>query len=79
MYELNRHFKWFAEREEADWHKLRVLATYVVQPHSKKRLKPRDLIPLPSDLKRGKFVRSENAEKDIALKTQLFLKHFNKN
>lgn len=79
IYELNKHFQWFAQSQEEQWHKLRVLATYIVQPHTKKRLRPKDLIPLPSDVKARSFVRSEKAKEDVELKTKLFLKRYQRN
>jgi hypothetical protein len=48
IFELNRKMEAFSRKEDRDWHKLRVLATILVSPHSKKRIKPKDLIKIPS-------------------------------
>lgn len=51
MFELNRKLEGLADREEAEWNRLRTLASMLLQPHLRKgtRLKPQDLIELPSD------------------------------
>lgn len=36
-------------RQRQHWERIRMLATITVQPHSKKRLHPRTLLPLPWD------------------------------
>lgn len=43
--------KAYQDRQEADykdeWARMRMLATIVVQPHVKKKLAPKDLLPFP--------------------------------
>jgi hypothetical protein len=75
MYELNCHFEWYAKKEESQWHKVRVLATYIVQPHSKKKISPKDLIPLPSDIKDPGFSK-ERMIIDMKHKTKTFLNYW---
>ena len=36
-------------RQRQEWERIRMLATITVQPHSRKRLHPRTLLPLPWD------------------------------
>lgn len=36
-------------REQAEWERMRLLATMVMQPHCKGRLKPEKILPLPWD------------------------------
>lgn len=38
-------------REQAEWERMRLLATMVMQPHCKGRLKPEKILPLPWDHK----------------------------
>ena len=57
------------------WHKIRVLASIVIQPHLKKTIRPEDLIQLPEDVKKPTMTRAEIAE-DVQRKTQEFLKRW---
>lgn len=57
------------------WHKVRVLASIVIQPHLKKTIRPEDLIQLPDDVKKPTMTREEIAE-DVQRKTQEFLKRW---
>ncbi len=51
-------YKAWAEQEEtrerSAWERTRVLATLCVQPYSKRRLSPKDVIPLPWDKEQRK-------------------------
>lgn len=47
-------------RCEDSWERMRTLATITVQPHVKKRLAPKDLLPLPWDKKRKPVTLQED-------------------
>ena len=51
--EFSYIYKAYGEREEAQhrdqWERLRMLCTMVLQPYSKKNLKPKDVLSLPWD------------------------------
>ena len=40
--------------EQAKWERMRILASIVIQPHVKGKMKPERLLPLPWDKKKGK-------------------------
>lgn len=69
--EFGHIFNSYKEAEEAgyksDWERMRLLATITAQPHSKKRLTPEALIPLPWDKgktqKAGEFVTAEESRR----------------
>lgn len=42
------------EEAKEKWHRLRTLASILIQPHVKKRITPQQLIPLPGDKKRNR-------------------------
>lgn len=67
MFELNMKLEASAERENRDWHKIRVLASMLLQPHLRKgkRLKPEDLISLPDDVKIPNSMPREERIKDV--------------
>lgn len=46
------------EREHHDaWERMRMLATITIQPHTKKRIEPRSLLPFPWEKKKKKTAR----------------------
>lgn len=51
--ELSMIFKTWQEHDEAAerqaWERARILAAIIIQPHTKKKLTPRQLLPLPWD------------------------------
>lgn len=47
------------EQNRDDWERMRILATICIQPHTKKKLTPKQLIPLPWDRCRNR--RNNNA------------------
>lgn len=59
-------------REQSAWERTRILATMCVQPYSKKRLSPKDVLPLPWDKERKKSV-SEVVSKEEAKKRLIAL------
>lgn len=77
MYELNKHFEWHQREDESQWHKIRVLASLLMQPHLKKGkdIRPQDLIPLPNDIKKPKMSK-DNMLKDIHRKTNQFMNYW---
>lgn len=79
MYEINRHFEYSQRQDEKQWHKVRVLASLLMQPHMKKgkSIRPQDLIPLPNDIKRTRISESEML-KDIHKKTDSFISYWNR-
>lgn len=53
---------WRTQEEEhmqGQWERMRTLAAIVIQPHCKKRITPRQLLPLPWDHKRPGHEREE--------------------
>ena len=75
VYELNRRMEWYSRKEDAMWHKIRVLASIVIQPHLKKTIRPEDLIQLPDDVKKPTMTREEISE-DVQRKTKEFLRRW---
>lgn len=77
MYEINRHFEYSQIQDEKQWHKVRVLASLLMQPHMKKgkSIRPQDLIPLPNDVKRTRM-STDNMVQDIHNKTNQFLNYW---
>ena len=77
MYEINRHFEYSQIQDEKQWHKVRVLASLLIQPHMKKgkSIRPQDLIPLPNDIKKT-HLSEGNMVKDIHNKTNQFLNYW---
>lgn len=47
------------EQNRDEWERMRILATICIQPHTKKKLTPKQLIPLPWDRRRNR--RNNNA------------------
>lgn len=47
------------EENEAAWERMRLLATITIQPHVKKKISPRSLLPLPWDKKRQRTQQKE--------------------
>lgn len=51
--EFNAIYKAWRESKEADeqsaWERMRLLATIIIQPHVKRKMKPQTLLPLPWD------------------------------
>lgn len=71
LYEFRVRADGHAKREEAEWHRLRVLATLLLSPHTKKgaKIKPSDLIALPSDvITPTKRMDTEQIARDVARK-----------
>ena len=62
------YLKKLEDEQIHNWDLLRTMAVFVLQPHMKKgkRLKPRDIIPLPKDKKSGK-VKSLKERQEAAL------------
>lgn len=61
-------------RERAGWERARMLATYAVQPYSKKRLKPSDLMTFPwerPDTKNAAAPERSSAERMKELEARL--------
>lgn len=51
LWEYALRSKGFDRQQEREWHKIRVLASMLLQPHLRKgkKIQPQDLIKLPSD------------------------------
>lgn len=76
-YEFSQLVRAYDRRQEMDWHRIRVLASIIIQPHMKKgrRIRPQDLIPLPSDVKEPKRQMSKDqVDADVDRKIKLFKK-----
>lgn len=74
VWEFNQHIEAYKKNEQDEWHKVRVLGTFILRPHLKKgsRLKPSDLIPLPDDVKQVRSMDDRRAESDIERKLNMF-------
>ena len=57
-------------KEDRDWHKTRVMASILLQPHLKKgkRIKPEDLIQLGGDVKHIMTPEQRKADMDRKMK-----------
>ena len=79
MYEMNRHFEYSQRQDEKQWHKVRVLASLLMQPHLKKgkKISPQDLIPLPNDIKSVRM-SDERLIEDIKRKSENFSNYWNR-
>ena len=77
MYEINRHFEYSQRQDEKQWHKVRVLASLMMQPHLKKgkSIRPQDLIPLPNDIKKPR-ISEDDMIADIHKKTGSFMSYW---
>lgn len=51
-------------REQAAWERARLIATICVQPYSKRRLSPKDVLPLPWDKAQQKKPASKIVSKE---------------
>lgn len=78
LYDFNAMSEAFELEDSKMWHKVRVLASIVTQPHLKKGIRPQDLIPLPNDIK-APTMSKEQVEKDVEAKTKIFLNRRNGN
>ena len=76
LWEFSHRVRAHDKREQADWHKIRVMASILLSPHLKrgKRLKPEDLIPLPDDIKQVRTMTAEQVQKDVDRKTKIMKK-----
>lgn len=58
----------WSQRQEArnrdDWERMRMLASIVIQPHVKKRLTPKELLPFPWE-ERGKSVSDKSQSRAV--------------
>ena len=79
MYEMKRHFEYSQRQDEKQWHKVRVLASMLLQPHVRqgKTIKPQDLIVLPNDIKKPRISTSDMID-DIHKKTNSFMSYWNR-
>lgn len=64
----------FRRSQDRQWHKVRVLASILLAPHSKKRIKPEDLISLSDEVKRA-HMSKDRIEKDVEVKMKAYRKH----
>jgi len=70
MYEVSRRFEQYVKTEERQWHKIRVLGAMILQPHSKKTIRPESLIPLRSDTR--STMSPEERKKDVEQKLKFY-------
>jgi len=59
------------DRERAEWERMRLFATIGIQPHVRKKVTPRQLVPLPWDSE-GKKNRSKRPEPSAEEKKRRF-------
>lgn len=68
MWEVMQRMEGLAKKDRQQWHKIRVLAAILLSPHSKKRIRPEDIINLPDEVK--KPIDKECIQRDIQRKTK---------
>jgi len=58
---------WYLEleaRQQGDWERMRLLATFSLQPHAKKPLTPEKILPLPWDHKKHRKADAPKLDKE---------------
>ena len=75
--EFNAIYKAWRESKEVDergaWERMRLLATIIIQPHVKRKIKPQTLLPLPWDNNKQANGSRNEAELTMEQKKERFV------